>query len=118
MHLGPTPAKIFQEKTIPEGVRLAGRAALVQMLALPVPVRRPSGVSEQHISGSRRDQGAWNVLDKRYWPGDTFADQVTFALRHEDIDLLILKRAFEVVPRTEIEAMVRAGIAARRAWYL
>jgi hypothetical protein len=94
MPLGPTPAKIFQEKTIPEGVRLAGRAALVQMLALPVPVRRPSGVSEQHISGSRRDRGAWTVLDKRYWPGDTFADQVTFALRHEDIDLLILKRAF------------------------
>jgi hypothetical protein len=121
MHLGPIPAKIFQEKTIPEGVRLAGRAALVQMLALPVPVRRPSCVSQQHISGSRRDQGIWTVFDKRYWPGDTFADHVTFALRHEDIDLLILKRAFEVVPQTEIEAMVRAaptGIAARRAWYL
>ena len=121
MHLGPTPAKIFQEKTIPEGVRLAGLAALVQMLDLPVPVRRPSGVSEQHINGSRRDQGAWTVFDKRYWPADTFADHVTFALRHEDIDLLILKRAFEVVPQSEIEAMVRdapTGIAARRAWYL
>ena len=121
MHLGPTPATIFQEKTIPGGTRLAGLAALVQMLALPVPVRRPNCVSEQHISGSRRNQGRWTVLDKRYWPGDTFADHVTFALRHEDIDLLILKRAFEVVPQTEIEAMVRAaptGIAARRAWYL
>ena len=121
MHLGPTPATIFQEKTIPGGTRLAGLAALVQMLALPVPVRRPNCVSEQHISGSRRNQGTWTVLDKRYWPGDTFADHVTFALRHEDIDLLVLKRAFEVVQQTEIEAMVRAaptGSAARRAWYL
>jgi len=53
-------------------VALAGLAALVQMLDLPVPVRRPSGVSEQHINGSRRDQGAWTVFDKRYWPADTF----------------------------------------------
>ena len=45
MHLGPTPAKIFQEKTIPEGVRLAGLAALVQMLDLPVPVRRQMAVA-------------------------------------------------------------------------
>jgi hypothetical protein len=46
---------------------------------------------------------------------------LTFALRHEDIDLPILKRAFEAVPAAEIEAIVHAapsGIPARRAWYL
>jgi hypothetical protein len=121
MILESTPTTIFQEQIVPDGVRLAGRAALVHALALPVPVRRPSCVSEQHISGSHREQGAWTIFDKRYWPGDRFADHVTFALRHEDIDLLFLKRAFEAVPRTEIEAMVRAaptGIPARRAWYL
>ena len=55
------------------------------------------------------------------WPGDDFADHLSFALRHEDIDLLILKRVFEAVPQAEIEAIVRAaptGIPARRAWYL
>lgn len=44
---------------------------------------------------------------------------MTFALRHEDIDLLVLKRAFEAMPQTEIVAMVRAhGYSGRRAWYL
>jgi hypothetical protein len=112
---------IFQEKTVPKDARLAGWAALVHDLALRVPVRQSSCVSEQHIGGSRRHEGAWNVFDKRYWPGDTLTDQLTFALRHEDIDLLILKRIFEAVPHLEIEAMVRAtptGIPARRAWYL
>jgi hypothetical protein len=112
---------VFQEKTVPQDAKLAGWAALVQDLALRVPVRRSSCVSEQHVGGSRRDEGAWTVFDKRYWPGDTLADQLTFALRHEDIDLLILKRVFEAMPRAEIEAMVRAaptGIPARRAWYL
>jgi hypothetical protein len=121
MRLEPAPTTIFQEKTIPDGVKLAGWAALVNALALPVPVRRPSCVSEQHISGSHREQGVWTVFDKRYLPGDSFADHLTFALRHEDIDLLILKRVFEAVPQTEVEAIVRAaplGIPARRAWCL
>ena len=121
MRLAPTPFAVFQEKTIPDGTRLAGWAALVQALALPGPVRRPSCVSEQHVRGSHREEGAWTVFDKRYWPGDTFADHLTFALRHEDIDLLILKRVFEAVPQAEVEAIVRAaptGIPARRVWYL
>ena len=99
MKLEPAPAAVFQEKTVPDGTRLAGWAALVQALAIPAPVRRPSCVSEQHVSGSRREEGDWTVFDKRYWPGDTFADHLTFALRHEDIDLLILKRIFDAVPR-------------------
>src|ERR1039458_8316786 len=121
MRLAPAPIAVFQEKTVPDGTRLAGWAALVQVLALRGPLRRPSCVSEQHVRGSHREEGAWTVFDKRYWPGDTFADHLTFALRREDIDLLILKRVFEAVPQAEVEAIVRAaltGIPARRAWYL
>jgi Fic/DOC family len=119
----PTPASIavFQEQTLPDGTRLAGGAALVHGLTLRAPVRRPSCVSEQHVRGSHREEGAWTVFDKRYWPGDTFADHLTFALRHEDIDLLVLKRIFEAVAQPEVEAIVRAaptGIPARRVWYL
>src|SRR5271157_3635663 len=120
MKLDLAPIMVFQEKTIPNGTRLAGWAALVHALAIPGPVRRPSCVSEQHVRGSYRDEGGWGIFDKRYWAGDTFADHLTFALRHEDIDLLILKRVFEAVPQAEVEAIVRAaptGIPARRAWY-
>ena len=121
MMLEPALIRIFQEKAIPDGTRLAGWAALVHALAVSGPVRRPSCVSEQYVSGSRREEGTWVVFDKRYWPGDTFADHLTFALRHEDIDLLVLKRVFEVVPQADVEALVRAaptGMPVRRAWYL
>ncbi|MDP8979256.1 MAG: Fic family protein [Acidobacteriota bacterium] len=112
---------IFQEKTVPAGAKLAGWAALAHALAIAAPVRRPSCVSGQYVGGSRREDGDWNVFDKRYWPGDRFADHLLFALRHEDIDLLILKRVFAAVPKGEIEALVReagTGNLARRAWYL
>ncbi len=116
----PTPA-IFQERTIPLGARLAGWALLTHTFDIPAPVRRPSCVSEQHVSGSHREEGTWNVYDKRYWPGANFADQLSFALRHEPIDLLILKRVLEAAPHDEIESFVRAaptGTPGRRAWYL
>ena len=99
---------------------LAGRRSSTAS-AIAAPVRRPSCVSEQYVRGSHRREGGWTVFDKRYWPGETFADHLTFALRHEDLDLLILKRVFEAVPQAEIEALVRAaptGTPARRAWYL
>src|SRR5205085_2027043 len=121
MQLEPPPLTIFQEKSVPDGTRLAGWAALVHTLAIPAPVRYPSCVSEQYVSGSRREEETWIVFDKRYWPGDSFTDHLTFALRHEDIDLLILKRIFEAAPKAEFEALIRAaptGIPVRRAWYL
>src|SRR5436309_10028180 len=111
----------FQEKTIPQGARLAGAAALVHELSIAAPVRRPSAVAEQHVSGSRRADGAWTVFDKRYWPGDKFADHLDFFIKHENADLLVLKRIFEAAPQAEIAAIVRAaptGAHVRRVWFL
>lgn len=100
-------------------MRLAGWAALVHALNVQAPVRHPSAVSEQHIRGSRREETRWSVFDKRYWPGEDFAAHLSFALRHEPIDLLILKRLFEAVPTDVIQNFVRAaptGAPSRRAW--
>jgi hypothetical protein len=112
---------VFQENTVPAGTRLVGWAAIVRAFAIAAPVRRPSCVSEQHIRGSRRDEGIWKIYDKRYWPGDTLSGHLSFALRHEDIDLLIFRRLCEAAPATAFAGMIRAaptGIPARRAWYL
>src|SRR6266704_3887468 len=121
MRLKAVRTKIFQEQLVPDGARLAGSAALVHDLDIASPVRWLSCVSEQHVRGSRRQEGAWTVFDKRYWPGEDFTDHLTFALRHEGIDLLILKRAFETVPQAVLESFVRAtptSVPVRRAWFL
>ncbi|KAA3626965.1 MAG: cell filamentation protein Fic [Proteobacteria bacterium] len=110
----------FQDEIVPKGAQLAGWAALVHALGLQAPVRQPSCVSEKHIGGSQREEGGFRVFDKRYQPGDDVADQLTFALRHENIDLLILKRAFEAVPKAVLEDYVRStptGTHTRRAWF-
>jgi hypothetical protein len=112
---------IFQEKTIPEGGRLAGWSWLVERFGVEAPVRRPSCVSELHVSGSRREDRGWSVFDRRYWAGEDFGEQLNFAMRHEDIDPLVVKRVFEAAPKRKMEAYVRAaptGIPVRRAWFL
>lgn len=121
MRLNTNPIPTFQEKTVPPNTRLAGWSALVHALGVKAPVRRPVAVSESHVSGSRRLQGAWPVFDKRYWPGEEFGDHLGFALRHEEIDLLVLKRVFAAIPGESVAAFVRSapkGGPNRRAWFL
>ncbi|HEY0307822.1 MAG TPA: Fic family protein [Acidobacteriaceae bacterium] len=120
MKLKLSPIRAFQEKTMPTDARLAGWAALVHSLGIQAPVRRPCAVSQQHISGSRRDDGVWIIFDKRYWPGDDFASHLQFALRHEEVDPLILKRLFETVPQDAVEQFVASaptGVSSRRGWF-
>jgi hypothetical protein len=120
MHLQLGTTVSFQDEIVPQGTQLAGLATLVQALGLQAPVRRPSCVSEKHIGGSQRDVGVFRVFDKRYQPGNRFVDHLTFALRHENIDLLILKRAFDAVPKAVLEDYIRStptGTQTRRAWF-
>ena len=110
---------VFSERSVPAGSKLAGWAALVRSFNIHAPVRHPSCVSEQHVHGSQREDGNWKVFDKRYWPGNTLADHLGFALRHEDIDLLVFKRLSDAAPADAFAGMVRAapsGIPSRRAW--
>ena len=112
---------VFQEKLQPENTRLVGWAALVDQLRVQAPVRHPCCVSNSHIRGSRVQQGDWMIFDKRYWTGEGLSEHLTFALKHEVLDLLVLKRIFEAVSKDEIELFVKAvptGVANRRAWYL
>src|ERR1035438_5318010 len=120
MQIDLGPIRTFQEKNVPAGTRLAGWSALVQSFGLRVPVRRTCAVSEQHIRGSRREERDWTVFDKRYWPGDDFASHLGFALRHEAVDPLILKRLFEAVPADAVQQFVAGaltGQASRRGWF-
>ena len=116
-----TRVAIFKARRCQAKPALRAWQPFVNALNLSAPVRTPACVSDNHISGSVRTEGSWRVHDKRYWPGDTFDDHLDFALRNENLDLLVLKRAFAAIDPKVMEAFVKAtpkGIPARRAWYL
>lgn len=110
----------FQGAILPQGSRLAGFAALVHELDLQAPVRTPVCVSEGHVRGSRRREESWTLYDKRYWPGNLATDHLTFALRHETIDLLVLKRTFDAIDSAALEDFIKGaptGTTTRRIWF-
>lgn len=120
MRLDSLTPSFFEDEPLPQGASLAGWSALVAALGIRAPVRRPACISDRHVRGNTRLDGVWQVYDKRYLPKATLERHLGFALRHENIDLLILKRVFDAVPQQEIEAIVRAtptGAFSRRLWF-
>lgn len=111
---------VFQGTIVLSGSRLVGFAALVQGMNLQIPVREACCVAKGHVRGSQRQEGYWRVFDKRYWPGERVTDHVNFALRHEKIDLLVLKRIFDALDPIVLEQFIKSaptGVETRRAWF-
>lgn len=117
----PATARFFQESHVPPDAQLAGWASLVDRFQVKAPVRLPSVVSSHHIKNGVRVADGWRIFDKRYAPGESSTDQLTFALKHEELDLTLLKRIFKAMRQEELRDYVAAnpgGAANRRAWFL
>lgn len=120
MTLGIGNPGFFQDEPLPAGTRLAGWSALVHALNIKAPVRHLSCISEKYVRGTRRIEGKWEIYDKRFSLEDTLTDHLNFALRHEVIDLLILKRLFDAIDPKELIDYILAtpnGAITRRAWF-
>lgn len=112
--------QFFLDEPLPDDASLAGWSALVSSLGISAPVRNPACISDKHVRGNKRREGIWEVFGKRYLPEGTLEGHLNFALRHEDIDLLVLKRVFDAVPQDAVEAIVQAtptGAFSRRVWF-
>jgi hypothetical protein len=96
-----------------------GYAALIDAYSLSVPV--PLTLS---AIGSRHriiERDGWRILTPRHEPQASLEGHLTFALKHEGVDLAVLKRLFLAAAPADIERMVRTkptGAYARRIWFL
>lgn len=113
------PVTVFQERRLPERARPAGYAALIEAYALSVPIPLTlSAIGTRHKTFIKDD---WRILTPRHEPDATLEGHLTFALKHEGLDLAVLKRLFLVLTPHDIEEIVRSkptGIYARRIWFL
>lgn len=110
----------FQYEQIPTGTQLAGWTALVKTYGVDVPVRHFSCVSAKHVGGNKRTEGNWEMFDKRYKPDDSLEGHLNFGMRHEVIDLLVMKRVYDALPREDVTNFILStptGATARRVWF-
>lgn len=112
---------IFQSEIIPNGTSLAGFSFIIKKHDIPAHVRFPSCVAHEHVRGTAIEKSGWRIFDKRYWPGDDEIAHLVFALKHEDFDLLCVKRILQALPKGKVETYVNSvptGVYARKIWFL
>lgn len=111
---------VFHDRELPEpDMHLAGYAALIQHYNLSVPL--PDRLSAISLKHRRYEDDLWSVFTPRYAPADSLSGHLVFALRHEPIDLAVLKSLFTHIPAQEITAIIAAeptGKHSRRLWCL
>lgn len=111
---------LFHGRALPEAeMWLAGYSALIHAFDLQVPLpEKLSVISSQH---KRYETKEWSVYTPRYKPEDTLESHLTFALKHEGVDLSILKLLFQKIDPQIIEAWIKEGPSGqygRRIWFL
>lgn len=102
-----------------EGATLAGYAAIIAGNNLPVPT--PDYLCAIGPKHKRYEVGRWRMFTPRHKPEDSLPGHLTFALKHEGLDLGVLKALFERTEPERIADIVRAeptGAYSRRIWFL
>ncbi len=109
----------FQGRPVPERVRTAGYAALIDHYGLKLPLPpRLAAVADRHRPASTNE---WQLLSPRHAPEDSLLGHLEFALKWEGADLTVLAALFQVVDDKQSKMLVRSaptGAYTRRLWYL
>lgn len=109
----------FHGLPLPEAAIPVGYAALIDAfeLAVPVPLRL-AAIGPRHKVYEAK---GWKLYTPRHRPVAGLGGYLTFALRYEGLDLVVLKKLFLATGPEPIAALVRAaptGAYARRIWFL
>jgi Fic family protein len=109
----------FHERVAPEEGYLVGYGAIIAKYDLKVTIPHKLAL----ISFKKRQYKTkeWQVYTPRHQPGETLFKQLVFALKYEGVNLLVLKKLFDVLETQEIEELVRfepLSQYGRRLWFI
>ncbi len=118
-HQFSEPVTVFHGRQLPEAATPAGYAALIDAFELNAPIPRTlAATSSRHVV---KKDAHWHILTPRHAPEPTIEGHLTFALKHEGIDLALLFELFKSIGPQPLEAIVRSrptGKYARKIWFL
>jgi Fic family protein len=98
---------------------VAGYAAIIEVLALPVPI--PNTIAVISEKYRRYEVAGWQVFTPKYQPDKTLYKQLVFALKYEGVNLLLFKKLFEKLSLKEVMHLLQiepTGQYSRKIWFL
>jgi len=111
----------FQNKILPNSSKLIGYTWLINNFNLNLPLRQFSCVSEKRLAAQTVNIDNWLMFDAQLMVEDSEYKHLEFAIKHEPIDLLILKRILEKFSIKEIVKNIKINpkrILNKKIWFL
>jgi Fic family protein len=112
-------ASVFDGKKLPEEAKIVGYTAIIDSLALPLPI--PATISVISKKNKKYSVDDFDIYPPSYQPEDTLYKHLVFALKYEGVNLLVFKKLFEKISKNEITAIINiepTGQYARKIWFL
>ena len=110
----------FQKEILPASCKPIGYAWLIANFALKLPLRQLCCVSEKRLASQTLQNGNWLVYDAQLMVEDIPFDHLEFALKHEYLDLLILKKilnAFSLEAISQHISINPKRILSKKIWF-
>ena len=111
---------LFHANILPEvHAKPVGYIALISKYNLRIPP--PDSICAIGEKHKKYEKDQWQVFTPRHEPEDTLYGHLTFALKHEGIDLAVLKALYDRTDPAEIVKIVQTeptGAYSRRIWFL
>ena len=112
--------KAFNGHLIPESCQLVGYSWLVFHFNLPLPVRNLCCMGQKRLNHAREIKGEWTVFDSQIQLNHSIGGHFEFALKHEPVDLLLLKKLIECWNVEELTTYIKEnskGLYRRKLWF-
>ncbi len=110
---------VFHGLTAPESGNIAGYAAIIDALELPMPLPHTLAlISKKNRNYEKND---WKVFTSRHQPEDSLYKQLVFALKYEGVNLLFFKYLFTKLGEKEVMELLQTeptGQYSRKIWFL
>lgn len=111
----------FQNNILPPSCKLIGYSWLINNFNLNVPLRELSCVSQKRLATQTIQNGQWLIFDAQIMFEDIEYTHLEFAIKHEPIDLLVLKYILKSFSREELSQNIKKNpkrILSKKIWFL
>jgi len=110
----------FQNSILPDGAQLIGFSWLLNHFNLSIPLRDLSCISTKRLSSQKLQSGDWTLFDTKLKIENRVFSHLEFALKHEVLDLLVLKHILKHFPEEELTQEIKENpkrIFSKKIWF-
>lgn len=110
----------YHGEILPKSTQLVGYTWLIEHFKLDLPLRELCCISKVRLNTQKEQKGKWSVFDAQVKFEDTITGHLEFSIKHENIDLLILKSILNVAPKEELIKHININpkaILKKKIWF-